>query len=96
MQILEATTYILKHKIRGKRLQMESVLHHPASVLSKHNKSLLTFIICKLQVMVHGGHKLFNDKASYNGCQVALTLHFACKDFNIMICKEENSNRGYG
>lgn len=45
--------------------------------------------------MVHGGHKFFNDKASYDGCQIALTLHFACKDFDIMIWKEEN-NRAYG
>lgn len=88
--------YFLKHKIRGKILLMESIPHHPTAVLFKHNKSLLTFIICKLQVMVHGGHKFFNDKASYNGCQIAFTLHFACKGFNIMIWKEGNSNRGYG
>ena len=35
--------------------------------------------------MVHGGDKFLNNKASYNGCQITLALHFACKDFNIMI-----------
>lgn len=45
--------------------------------------------------MVHGGHKFLDNKASYNGCQITLTLHFACKDFNIMIYKEEDKNTGY-
>ena len=48
---------------------------------------LLTFVIGKLQVVVHCGHKLLNDKTSYDRCQVTFTHHFPVKDLYVVICR---------
>lgn len=47
----------------------------------------LTFVIGKLQIVVHGGHKLVNDKTSDDRCQVTFTPHLPFKDLNVMICR---------
>lgn len=62
-------------------------------MLLKPVKSLLTFIISKLQVMVHGGHKFLDDEASYDGRQITLALHFAGEGFNVMVWKEESISK---
>lgn len=49
---------------------------------------LLTFVIGKLQVVVHGGHKLLDDETSYDRRQVTFTAHFPVEDLYIVICRE--------
>ena len=47
--------------------------------------SPLTFVIGKLQIVVHGGHKLLNDEASHDRSQVTFTRHFSVKDLYVVI-----------
>lgn len=58
-------------------------------VQERVNKTLLTFVIGKLQVVVHGGYEFLNDKSPYNRCQVTFTTHFPLKDFNVVIWKRK-------
>ncbi len=47
----------------------------------------LTFVISKLQIVVHGGHKLLNDETPYDRRQVTFTLHLPVEDLNVVICR---------
>lgn len=56
-------------------------------VQNLHRRGLLTFIISKLQIMVHGCHKLLHWVASYNWSEVLFALEFAFQNFYVMIWK---------
>lgn len=55
------------------------------------NSMLLTFVIGELQIVVHGGHKLFNDETPHDRCQVTFTLHFPVKDLYEVVCRGTKS-----
>lgn len=59
---------------------------HPvsSSPRSKH-KDLLTLIIRKLQVVVHGSHKFLHKVATHIGSQVNLTVHLALQDSHVVV-----------
>lgn len=46
---------------------------------------LLTLIISKLQIVVHGSHEFLHAIASYDWGEVLLTLNLAFQNFYIMI-----------
>lgn len=46
----------------------------------------LTFVIGKLQVVVHGSHKLLHDKTPDDRCQVVFAPHLPLKDLDVVIC----------
>lgn len=54
--------------------------------MSGIRKWCLTFVIGELQIVIHGGHKLLDDKTPYDRGQVTFTHDFPVKDLNVVIC----------
>lgn len=46
---------------------------------------VLTLIIGKLEVVIHGGYELLNKETSNAGCQVVFAFHFTFQDISVKI-----------
>ena len=55
---------------------------------------VLTFIVSKLQIMVHSGHEFLHKVATNIRHQVPLTLHLTPQCFYIGICGERGQQVG--